>query len=91
MIDKSENLGDEITLRDLRERAGYTQEQLARNMNVSKSLIGYYEARKKIPKADNFLLLAKHLKVSVKTLAKSLGLDASGIPDEDLPQISSDL
>lgn len=72
----------EANLKTLRESAGYTQESLAREMNVSKALIGYYEARKKLPRVDNFLLLAKSLNVSLKTLARAMGMDVSGIPDD---------
>jgi transcriptional regulator with XRE-family HTH domain len=71
-----------LTLRSLREAAGYTQEQLAKEMNVGIRIISHWENGNKIPKFDNAISLANKLKVSLKTLAQSINLDVSQTPND---------
>lgn len=76
-IDKSE-----LTLKSLREAAGYTQEQLAKELNCGIRTISNWENGKKVPKFDNAIGLATKLQVSLKTLALSMKFDVSKTPDD---------
>lgn len=73
---------EEITLKSLREAAELTQPELSRRMNVGIRIIGYWESGDKVPSFDRAIALAKELGVSLKTLAKSMQLDVSGLPDD---------
>ena len=70
------------TLKSLIESAGYTQTSLAKELNLSTSIIGYYVAGSKKPRIDRFLEICERLKVSPKTLARSMGMDVSRIPND---------
>lgn len=72
----------EKTLRKIREEHGYSQEQLAGRIGITKNAYAHYEAGKAEPKLSNFLKIAKELKIPLKSLAKSMGYDISEIPDE---------
>lgn len=80
---------EEITLKSLRESAELTQPELSRRMNVGIRIIGYWERGTKVPSFDRALALARELGVSLKTLARSMQMDVSGIPD-DAPLTRSD-
>jgi len=82
---KSDLSANEDTLKGLIESAGYTQKAFAQELGLGLSTITYYVSGEKLPRIDRFLEMAKRLKVSPKTLAKSMGLDISGIPD-DIPR-----
>ena len=73
---------EEITLKSLRESAELTQPELSRRMNVGIRIIGYWESGSKVPSFDRAIALARELGVSLKTLAKSMKMDVSGVPDE---------
>jgi transcriptional regulator with XRE-family HTH domain len=75
----------ELTLKDLIAYAGTSQRELSNKLGLHERTLNDWVARRKIPRLDNALVIAKELKVSVKTLAKSMGLDTTGIPD-DLPR-----
>ncbi|MEM7593718.1 MAG: helix-turn-helix transcriptional regulator [Cyanobacteria bacterium P01_A01_bin.83] len=70
------------TLKSYIESAGYTQTSLAKEMNLSTSIIGYWVAGTKKPRVDRFFELCEKLNVSAKKLGKSIGLDVSNIPDD---------
>ena len=70
-------------MKSLREAAGYTQEQLAKELNCAIRTISNWENGNKVPKFDNAISLAAKLKVSLKTLAKSMKFDVSGIPSSN--------
>ncbi|WP_319422061.1 helix-turn-helix domain-containing protein [Pleurocapsa sp. FMAR1] len=72
----------EPTLRTLRESAGLTQEQLAKELNLGIRIISDWENGKKVPKFDNAVSLASALKVSLKTLASSMRMNVSKIPND---------
>lgn len=72
----------EPTLRTLRESAGFTQEQLAKELNLGIRIISDWENGKKVPKFDNAVSLASALKVSLKTLASSMRMNVSKIPND---------
>lgn len=71
------------TLKELREKAGLTQESLARAINKSFRTVGDWETGKSIPRLDNAIEAAKALRVSLDTLARSLGLSPEN-PDSDI-------
>ncbi len=72
----------EVTLKSLIESSGYTQESFAKNVGLSRSAVTYHIAGQKLPRVDHFFKMAKLLRVSPKVLARSIGLDISGIPDD---------
>lgn len=70
------------TLKQLIEYANTTQRELSKRTGIAEVTINSWVARKKIPRLDNALVLCRELGVSLKTLAQSLGLDTTGIPDD---------
>ena len=70
----------EDTLKSLIESAGYTQKEFAKELNLSLSSVTFYISGEKLPRVDRFLEMCRKLNVSPITLAKSMGLDVSGIP-----------
>jgi transcriptional regulator with XRE-family HTH domain len=72
----------EVTLKTLREINDITQEELAKRLGTRKQVISLWETRSKVPRLDNAVMLAKELKVSLKVLCRSLGIDTAGIPDD---------
>lgn len=74
----------EPTLKDLIESAGTTQRQLSRDLDIAEVTINTWVAGRKVPRFDNAVALARELDVSLKTLAKAMRLDVSGIPDDEL-------
>lgn len=73
---------EEETLKTLLAKADLTQQELAKRIRVSVSLIGFYVAGKKTPGFDKAIAMSKVLKVPLKTLAKAMGYDITGIPDD---------
>lgn len=59
-------------LRILREKCGYTQQQLANVLNVDRSTYSYYESGKTTPDISSLLLLSQVFSIS---LADLLGRD----------------
>lgn len=80
MNQKSEK--SEITLRTLREAAGFTQPELSQRLNCGIRIISHWENGHKIPRLDNAIALAAELNVSLKELSKAMGLDVSKVPDD---------
>jgi len=72
------------TLKSLRESANLTQPELSRRMNVGIRIIGDWEKGEATPRFDRAIALARELGVSLKTLAKSMRLEASNVPDDGL-------
>ena len=84
MIDEThQNSQESVTLKSFRENAQLTQPELSRRMNVGIRIIGDWERGKRIPRFDNAISLARELGISLKTLARSMDLDVSGIPDDE--------
>lgn len=79
---KEKSSTKEDTLKSLIEAAGYTQKEFAKELNLNLSTITFYIAGEKLPRVDRFLEMSRKLKVSPKTLAKSMKLDISDIPDD---------
>lgn len=74
---------DVPTLKALISAANTNQRELSNRIGLSERTLNDWVAGKKIPRLDNALIIAKELKVSLKTLSLSLGLDVSGIPDDE--------
>lgn len=72
----------EDTLKTLIESAGHTQKSFAEKLKMHLSAITAYIAGKKIPRTDRFLSMCRELKVSPKTLAKAMGMNVEGIPND---------
>jgi len=81
-MEKAVSPTDELTLKTLLSSADITQQELAQRMGVSVSLIGFYVANKKTPGFDKAILMARELNVSLKTLARAMKYDVTGIPDD---------
>ena len=73
------------TLKALREAAEVTQPELSRRMNVGIRIIGDWERGQSFPRFDRAIALARELGVSLKSLAKSMQLDVSKLPDDGQP------
>ena len=71
-----------VTLRRLRESAGYSQLKLSKQIGVSQSAIQWWEMGKREPTIGNVAALARTFNVSFKTICQSMGIDISGIPDD---------
>lgn len=76
------------TLKRLRQEAGFTQQQLAERLGVTKSVISYYELSERAPSPEILVKLASVFHVTTDFL---LGidrtekvLDLSGLDDDDI-------
>ncbi|MGC1395547.1 MAG: helix-turn-helix transcriptional regulator [Coleofasciculaceae cyanobacterium] len=72
-----------LTLKALRESVNLTQPELSRRINVGIRIISDWESGRKIPRFDNAVALAGELGISLKALAKVMGLDISKLPDDE--------
>lgn len=74
-------------LKALRNAAGYTQAELAKRLNVTKSVVSYYELHERTPSPDVLIQLADIFHVTTDYL---LGInhkkmiDVSDLSDDDL-------
>lgn len=70
------------SLKDLIKDAGMTYDHLAERLGVDKSQISYWNSRKKVPRLDNAVRIARELGVSLLCLTQALGIDVDGIPPD---------
>ena len=70
------------TLKELRESLNLSQEDLGRRINLSYRTIAQWEGGRKVPRFANEIALARELGVSLKVLAKSIGLGVEGLLDD---------
>jgi len=56
------------SLREIRERKGITQEELALNAGLNRAYIGYIERGERNPSTETLAKIAKALKISLKNL-----------------------
>ena len=79
------NFGDK--LKTLRTEAGMTQTELAKRLNITKSVVSYYELQERTPSPDVLIQLADIFHVTTDYL---LGIDhkkmidVSDLSDEDM-------
>jgi transcriptional regulator with XRE-family HTH domain len=76
------NDDSEITLKGLIEQAGTNQRRLSKDCGIAEVTINSWVAGKYVPRLDNAVLVAKALNVSLKSLAKSMGMETKGVPDD---------
>jgi transcriptional regulator with XRE-family HTH domain len=76
------NKEQELTLKNLRLAVDYSQKDLAKAIGVSDTQLQNYEYGKKTPGFDKAIAMSRALNVSLKTLAKAMGYDITGIPDD---------
>ena len=79
-------------LKELRNHNKMTQQQLAAQIGVSKSVISYYELQERIPSPEILLKLASVFHVSTDYLlgvSNDKVLDVSGLDEEDIAVLSS--
>ena len=91
MINKSNDDLPEPTVKTLRQSIDITQEELSRRLNLSFRTVGDWETGKKLPRFDNAIALSRELKVPLKVLAKAMGIDVTGIPDDQPPKRTGNL
>ncbi len=83
------NFGEK--LKQLRKDAGMTQAELAKRLNVTKSVVSYYELQERNPSPDVLIRLAGIFHVTTDYL---LGIDhrkmidATGLSDDDMRLIA---
>lgn len=80
------------TLKELRTQNGMTQQQLATQIGVSKSVVSYYELQGRTPSPEILLKLASIFHVSSDYLLgieKNNVLDVSGLEAEDIAVLNS--
>lgn len=79
------NFGDK--LRNLRKEAGMTQSELAKRLNITKSVVSYYELQERTPSPDVLIQLANIFHVTADYLLdiehKKL-IDVSDLSEEDM-------
>ena len=79
------NFGE--TLRTLRKEAGMTQTELANRLNVTKSVVSYYELQERTPSPEVLVKLTNVFHVSADYLLgirKDQALDCSGLTEDDI-------
>jgi transcriptional regulator with XRE-family HTH domain len=80
--DLNDHIDPEITLKGLIEQAGTNQRQLSRDSGVAEVTINSWVAGKYSPKLDSATSVAKALGVSLKSLAKAMRIDVTGLSDD---------
>ena len=74
-------------LKTLRTEAGMTQTELAKRLNVTKSVVSYYELQERTPSPDVLIRLADIFHVSTDYLLginRKKMIDVSDLSDEDV-------
>lgn len=78
------------TLKKLRTESGYTQQQLADRLGVTKSVVSYYELQERYPSPDILIKLASIFHVSTDYLLglqKAATISLEGLGQEDIAVI----
>ena len=72
----------------LRTQRGYTQEQLARQLGVKRSVVSYYESGERLPSVDVLIGMGQVFHVSMDYLLKgeeaARALDVSGLAEPEI-------
>ena len=82
MIEENLPHQEKTPLRVLREEAGLTRPQVKQSIGVSERRQADWEAGKAMPSCENVAALARLYGVSLKTMFRFLGVDVTGIPDD---------
>lgn len=83
-LSKTSDKEDNLTLKSLIESAGYTQKDFAKSLGVATSTVTYYISGEKLPRVDRFFEMCRKLSVDPITLAKSIEINVSDIPDRPI-------
>ena len=78
-------------LKELRQKSGLTQKQLAAQMGVTKSLISFYELQERVPSPSVLVKLSSIFHVSTDYLLgidTTKRLDVSDLDEDDIKVIS---
>lgn len=76
-------------LRSLREKCGFTQEQVAKTLNIDRSSYTYYETGKTEPSIASLIKLSNLFKVSIEDLLGSEGVPQPLLKDSKLARRAS--
>ena len=74
-------------LKELRKQNGFTQQQLAERVGVTKSVISFYELKERAPSPDVLTKLSYIFHVSTDYLLgieRNKTVDVTGLSDEDI-------
>lgn len=64
------------TVKELREKTGKTQQEIAQQLQISLRIVTDWEAGRKIPRLDNAARLAEALGVSLTDLAHAFNIES---------------
>ena len=73
-------------LRDLREKSGMSQKQLAERIGVSKASVSQYELHERLPSADVLANAASLFRVGLDKINRA---DLSGLDNDDIKYVES--
>lgn len=73
-------------LRELREKCGYTQQQIAKVLNIDRSTYSYYETGKTSPDIPSLIVLANVYSVSIEDLLGQEPQAPQALNDSGSPQ-----
>ena len=76
-----------LKLKELRLNAGLTQQQLATQLGITKSVVSYYELQERYPSPEVLIKVASVFHVSTDYLLgieKNYSLDTSGLNAKDI-------
>lgn len=80
------------TLKELRTRAGLTQQQLANQLGVTKTVVSYYELHTRTPSPEVLVKLAAIFHVSADYLLgieRNRTIDVSGLNETEIATIAT--
>lgn len=81
-----------LKLKELRLHSGLTQQQLASQLGITKSVVSYYELQERYPSPEILIKIASIFHVSTDYLLgleKKYSLDTSGLTQEDIYLVKS--
>ena len=71
------------SLKDLIKQHGYTQKSFAKALKIALSTLTYYISGENLPGLQILADMCRLLDESPKTVMKSLGIDVTGIPNDE--------
>ena len=80
------------TLKMLRTQSGFTQEQIANRLGLTKSVISAYETGLRMPSYDVLIMISKIFKVTTDYLLgveKKEEIDLSGLTEEEITALKN--
>lgn len=81
-----------LKLKELRLNAGLTQQQLAAQLGITKSVVSYYELQERYPSPEILIKVASVFHVSTDYLLgieKNYPLDTSGLDAKDIRLVNT--